>query len=117
VEVYLGSNGASTDVGRDYTLLAAYEPTATPAGSSNHYCSGLAAPASGRLAFRYVVDDTSLNGDYIGIDSVSVTAIPEPATVALVPRRDRAACGAKAALAGNGGPVCRRPRRRPERMA
>jgi hypothetical protein len=80
--------------------------------------SGLAAPASGRLAFRYVVDDTSLNGDYIGIDSVSVTAIPEPATVALVCLGAMALHAVRsAALAGNGGPVCRRPRRRPERMA
>lgn len=85
VEVYLGSNGASTDVGRDYTLLAAYESN-TDTGWQPHtlLVDGLAAPASGRLAFRYVVDDTSLNGDYIGIDSVSIAAIPEPGTVALV---------------------------------
>lgn len=85
VEVYFSGNGASTDVGRDYTLLAAYESD-TDTGWQQHavLVDGLAAPASGRLAFRYVVDDNSLNGDYAAIDSVGVTAIPEPATVALV---------------------------------
>ncbi|RZT10632.1 PEP-CTERM protein-sorting domain-containing protein [Duganella sp. CF402] len=85
VEVYLGGNGASTDVGRDFTLLAAYESDSdTGWQQQSLLVDGLVAPASGRLAFRYVVDDTSLNGDYIGIDSVSLSAIPEPATVALV---------------------------------
>jgi hypothetical protein len=35
-----------------------------------------------RLAFRYLVTDTLSNGDYIGIDSLSV-AVPEPSTIAL----------------------------------
>ena len=35
-----------------------------------------------RFAFRYTVTDTSANGDYIGIDSVSVS-VPEPATMLL----------------------------------
>ena len=36
-----------------------------------------------RLAFRYLVTDTSVNGDYVGIDSFEVRAVPEPGTVAL----------------------------------
>ena len=36
-----------------------------------------------RFAFRYTVTDTSVNGDYIGIDSVRV-AVPEPGTLALL---------------------------------
>jgi hypothetical protein len=39
---------------------------------------------TGRFAFRYDVPDTNVNGDYIGIDSVVVNHVPEPATVALV---------------------------------
>lgn len=85
VEVYLGSNGASTDVGHDFTLLAAYASDRDTGWQPySLLLDGLAAPVNGRLAFRYVIDDTSRNGDYIAIDSVSVTAIPEPATVALV---------------------------------
>ena len=38
-----------------------------------------------RFAFNYVVTDTSVNGDYIGIDSLIVTdSAPEPSTLAFV---------------------------------
>ena len=46
--------------------------------------SGLGGPANGRFAFRYNVSDTSVNGDYIGIDTVRVTAVPEPTTLSIV---------------------------------
>ena len=84
VEVYFSDSGASAAPG-DFSLLSAYS-SAVDTGWAAHsvVLNGLAAPASGRFAFRYVVDDTSLNGNYIGIDSVSVTAIPEPATIALI---------------------------------
>jgi len=36
-----------------------------------------------RFAFRYTVTDTSANGDYIGIDSLSVN-VPEPGTMLLL---------------------------------
>lgn len=87
VEVYFSSAGASTNVGADFSLLAAFE-SATDTGWRDRSLTltGLGVPASGRYAFRYVVDDTSLNGNYVGVDSVSVdvNAIPEPGTVALV---------------------------------
>lgn len=38
---------------------------------------------SGRIALRYVVDDTNINGDYIGIDSL-VVGVPEPASLAVL---------------------------------
>jgi hypothetical protein len=45
----------------------------------------LAPGATGRLAFRYVIQDTSLNGDYLGIDNLTYgAAVPEPATLALL---------------------------------
>ena len=46
-------------------------------GASPHRCEG-------RICFRYVVDDVSLAGNYIGIDSVSITAVPEPSTYLLM---------------------------------
>lgn len=42
------------------------------------------APLDVRFAFRYRVTDTSVNGDYIGLDSVRVTSVPEPGTLALI---------------------------------
>ena len=39
----------------------------------------------GRIAFRYVVDNVSTAGNYLGLDDVVITsAIPEPATYLLM---------------------------------
>jgi hypothetical protein len=84
VEVYFSDSGASAALG-DFSLLSAYSSEVdTGWAALSVALNGLAAPASGRFAFRYVVDDTSLNGNYIGIDNVSVFAVPVPGTVALV---------------------------------
>jgi hypothetical protein len=84
VEVYFSDDGASADISH-FSLLTAFESdTDTGWQQRAALVNGLAAPASGRFAFRYVVDDTSLNGNYIGIDSVSINALAEPSSVALV---------------------------------
>jgi hypothetical protein len=87
LELRLSTNGASTDVGAtdtslgDFTtLLLTINPTLNgsfPEGWTQFTVtlSGLSSGVTGRLAFRYNVTDTSFNGDYIGIDSVTV---PEP---------------------------------------
>lgn len=86
VEVYLSTGGASTSLG-GFNLLGTFA-SAADTGWVDHAITigGLTAPASGRFAFRYVVDDTSLHGDYIGIDTFSVNAIaiPIPGTLALI---------------------------------
>ena len=85
LEVRLSTNGASADVGTtptsvgDFTtLLLEVNPTLTPNGYPTTWTkytitiSGLSAPTSGRVAFRYFVTDggpDGLNSDYIGIDS------------------------------------------------
>ncbi|WP_332853557.1 choice-of-anchor J domain-containing protein [Duganella sp. S19_KUP01_CR8] len=86
VEVYLSTGGASTSLG-GFNLLGTFA-SAADTGWIDHAITvgGLTAPASGRFAFRYVVDDTRIHGDYIGIDTVSVNAIaiPVPGTIALL---------------------------------
>lgn len=99
LEVRLSTNGASTDVGAtdssvgDFTtLLLTINPSLDPNGYPQDWTqfalaiSSLGTGAQGRLAFRYVVPDTSVNGDYIGIDSVNVASVPtpEPATFTLL---------------------------------
>jgi hypothetical protein len=102
VEVRFSSNGASTDVGSssgsigDFTtLLFVVNSGLTTSGYPNSWTqyvvqmSGLSGSAAGRLAFRYYVPDSGPdgnNGDYIGIDSVTIDAapIPEPTTSMLV---------------------------------
>lgn len=48
---------------------------------------GAGVGATGRLAFRYTVDDNNVNGNYIGVDTLSIdvssNAVPEPASLAL----------------------------------
>ena len=94
LEVRLSTNGASTNVGSgstvgDYTTLLL---SINPALILNIYpttwtqytitMSGLPAPTSGRMAFRYFVTNAGLNGtnsDYIGIDAVAYTPYVCPA--------------------------------------
>ena len=88
LEVRLSTNGASTNVGSgaavgDYTtLLLSVNPTLVlgvyPTTWTQYTItiSGLPAPTSGRIAFRYFVTGAGLSGtnsDYIGIDQVDYT--------------------------------------------
>jgi hypothetical protein len=93
LEVRLSTNGAGSSVGATFSsvgdfssLLLAINPALSLSGYPQDWTqytvnvSGLGVPATGRFALRYVVTDTSVNADFIGIDSVSVTQTPEPAT-------------------------------------
>lgn len=97
LQVRLSPNGASSDVGilaesvGDFSsLLLTINPALSLGGYPSDWTlntvsfTGLGVPTTGRFAFRYFVPDTSLNADYIGIDSVSVTQAPEPATFGLI---------------------------------
>ncbi|MBZ5727906.1 MAG: choice-of-anchor J domain-containing protein [Acidobacteriia bacterium] len=88
LEVWLSTNGASSSVADFTTLLLSVDPLS--AGYPQDWTqftvplSGLSGPTTGRLAFHYTVTDTSVNGDYIGIDTVEVSSTPEPATGGLL---------------------------------
>lgn len=89
LEVRMSTNGASTNVGTsavatgDFTtLLLSVNPSLVQGGYPQAWTmytvtiSGLPAPTSGRIAFRYFVTaagPTGTNSDYIGIDEVSYT--------------------------------------------
>lgn len=78
VQVYTSNSGASTDPA-SFSLLASY------AGSSDTgwLNLSLALPDfNGRLAFRYLVADTAIDGNYVGLDTVTV--VPEPLTLGLM---------------------------------
>src|SRR5262249_36675603 len=104
LQVRMSLNDGSTNVGStntsvgDFTtLLPDINPTYTVGGYPGNSdglwhqysitLAGIGAPTSGRLAFRYFVENggpTGANSDYIGIDTVSYTQAPEPAALALL---------------------------------
>jgi hypothetical protein len=83
-------NGGSTAITDFDTFLSVNEsltPTGYPATWTQftYTFTGLPGLTRGRFAFEYSVPETSLNGDYIGIDSVVFTSdVPEPATVLML---------------------------------
>jgi hypothetical protein len=100
LEVRLSTAGSSTNVGGNATsvgdfttLLLTINPSLAVGGYPDAWTqftltlAGLGGPTSGRLAFRYFVDDTEVDGDYIGIDTVrydTAAPVPEPMTLGLV---------------------------------
>jgi GEVED domain len=98
LQVRLSTNGASTNVGAtnasvgDFTtLLLDINPTLIPTGVGSYpdvwtrytvTISGLGAPVTGRMGFRYFVPNggpAGANSDYIGIDNVVFTSVGGPA--------------------------------------
>ncbi len=95
MEVRLSTNGASTNVGAsatdlgDFTtLLTSINPNLVVGGYPYQWTlytvtiSGLTAPTSGRIAFRYFITNagpSGLNSDYIGLDNVVYTPYVCPA--------------------------------------
>ena len=92
VQVYMSLNGSSVNVGStptstgDFMFLNSFSSSADTGWLAESLTvAGLGGAATGRFGFRYLVGDTSVNGDFVGIDSVRVTtAVPEPETWALM---------------------------------
>jgi PEP-CTERM motif len=93
LQVLMSTNGASTNVGATTTSVGDFTTSLATVGAGypenwtqvTATLAGLAGPTSVRLAFRYVVTDTSVNGDYIGIDTVVVnSSVPEPGTLLML---------------------------------
>lgn len=100
LEVRLSTSGGSGNVGAtatsvgDFTdlLLTINSTLATSVYPEDWTLftatlSGVGANTQGRLAFRYVVNDTSVNANYIGIDTVRLetgASVPEPSTLLVV---------------------------------
>jgi hypothetical protein len=80
----LYSNDGIGDSTANYTSLGFISSASYPLDWQAFNFTYNGADANVRFAFRYTVTDTSVNGDYIGIDSLSVTHVPEPGTLLLL---------------------------------
>ena len=78
----LFSNTGSTNA-NDYVSLGTIGSASYPTDWTTFNFVYQSSAANVRFAFRYTVTDTSNFGDYIGIDSLSVT-VPEPGTMMLL---------------------------------
>lgn len=79
------SSGAAATPGSFSTLVGTVgnaHAATYPSGGWALVTLTLPTATSGRFAFRYSVPN-ALDANYIGIDSVTVSAVPEPATVAM----------------------------------
>jgi len=83
----------ATSVGTFTTLLLTVNPTLDPGGYPESWTqfsatiSGLSGPTSGAVALRYFVSNGGpfgANSNYIGVDSFSITPVPEPSTYLLM---------------------------------
>lgn len=86
----LSTAGASTLPASFSTTLLTVNPTLSTTGYPSVWTqfgvtlSGLGGPSSGRFAFNYNVTNggpSGANSDFIGIDTVTYTPVPEPATL------------------------------------
>ena len=105
LQLRLSTAGASTNVGAtatsvgDFTMLLRDINSTYGANPGEPYVldtrwiqfdvtlSGLGAPTQGRFAFRYFVEDGGpggLRSNYIGIDTLTYTPIPEPAVLGVL---------------------------------
>lgn len=88
LEARLSLAGSTSVTTAFTTLLLSVNPNLTQTGYPNvwtQYTASFAATpgTSGRIAFRYTVP-SAFSADFIGLDSVVVTAVPEPASAALL---------------------------------
>ena len=100
LQVYLSTAGASTNVGNtalslgDFTtLMLDINPNLGATGFGSYpttwtqFTINIPVSGTGRVGFRYFVTNggpSGTNGNFIGIDSLNIVAVPEPASVGLL---------------------------------
>lgn len=78
------TSGNSNDLAQYTTLVTTVGANGDfPDAGFTNFVTSLPVTGTGRFAFRYTVSDAN-NANYIGIDTVSVTAVPEPSTYAMM---------------------------------
>lgn len=76
-------SGNTNDVTKYTTLVTTVGANGDfPDAGFTNFMANLPVTGTGRFAFRYTADASTAN--YIGIDTVSVTAVPEPSTYAMM---------------------------------
>ena len=68
----------------NFSLIGSYSSSVDNGWVNQNFGATLAAVTPSYVAFRYVVADVATAGNYLGIDNVLITAVPEPTTTLLL---------------------------------
>ncbi len=68
----------------DFSLIGSYGSLTDQGWVNLSFGAALAATTPAYIAFRYTIEDVATAGNYLGIDNVSITAVPEPTTTLLL---------------------------------
>lgn len=82
LQVYLSTAGSSAAAASFTTLLFDSATIGNAWTLENIAIAAQGIGATGRMGWRYFIPDTAVAGDYLGIDTVTITAVPEPSVVA-----------------------------------
>ena len=99
LQVMLSTTGTAP---ADFSPIGSFSASANAGWVPLSFSTLLTGTSPAYVALRYVVDDVAVNGNYLGIDNLVVTAVPEPVSALLF----------GLGLAGLAGGACVRARRR-----
>ena len=68
----------------DFSVIGTYSSSSADVWIAQSYAAGLTSSTPAFVAFHYLVDDVATQGDYLGVDNVAITAVPEPASLLLM---------------------------------
>lgn len=68
----------------DFTLVGSYSSSTDEGWVPLSFSAGLGGASAAYVALRYLVADVSVNGNYIGVDNLTVLAVPEPGSMLLL---------------------------------
>ncbi len=68
----------------DFSLIGTYSSSTADTWVAQSYSAGLTGSSPAYVAFQYVAADVATQSDYLGVDNVVITAVPEPASLLLM---------------------------------
>jgi hypothetical protein len=68
----------------DFSVIGTYSTTVDEGWVARNFGAGLMSATPAYVAFRYSVADVATAGNYLGIDNLTITAVPEPTTTLLI---------------------------------
>lgn len=77
LEVLISTTGTAP---ADFSLTGSYGASTDEGWVTPSFGTALSAPTPAYVAFRYVIADVTSAGNYLGIDNLVITAVPEPTT-------------------------------------